>query len=159
MKLYQLIIPAILASCSTKKQLHQTIKESSTVDSTSYQQNDSSFYHLRQQGLWVSQEQTQELTRIMPKGLFTYSPDSGFRGEAEEIRIFRQADKKQRQADSSSLNAGSLTHASLKQIQSSNVKNSQIDEQKSTNGFSWKFWSTGILLLIVLVVVVRLKYI
>ncbi|SEO10373.1 hypothetical protein SAMN05216436_13331 [bacterium A37T11] len=55
---------------------------------------------------FLSQDQL-EYTEIIPHGTFNYHPDSGYTGEATQIKIYRKTQKRQQEKDSTKI---TMTH-------------------------------------------------
>lgn len=103
MKMIVLITALLACSCTVFR--HKNSQYTGVSESVMLQTGrlDSIGLWWQQQRLRLQHESRQEWTDIYPTGPFSYSPDSGFKGQAELVRVMRDHAVQQVMKDSSGI--------------------------------------------------------
>ncbi|SEN45048.1 hypothetical protein SAMN05216436_11671 [bacterium A37T11] len=105
-----IFISLLFTSCSVFK--HQTENSSYQKDLTIHSIERRDSLQLTAQSLniqFLSDDQL-EFTEIIPEGNFVYRPDSGFRGAARSLRVYRQTQQLSLEKDTVSLRLAANSH-------------------------------------------------
>lgn len=101
------------------------------------------------------QEHQHEWTEIIPIGPFTYTPDSGFTGQARVIRVLRQQGTQRFSADSSLNRTDNIHRNASSQIAIHSSEQKQTERLFESAPVSPYWYVAGIILLVLLTAFAR----